>query len=278
MDNVSVSVVIPNYNGGEYLDQCIESVLFQTVRPVEIIIADDASIDCSLRIVKDWSKKYDSIRLIQSKENRGLAKNKHEAILAARGSLVTTLDSDDFYINESKLQNEISVLQQARCSGIENAIAYSQVAIVDEAGSLIRINGERDSSEGNIFFEMITRSLSFVPRDFMFTKEQYLRSGGFDLEAKLYVDWNLKLRLARENEFYCTHQLGVAYRRHGAGMSKASKSVHAKWIKHGFDNNVQHLSFGEKMKAYPLLYSRLFKILLAQMPFVVCIKRVFANR
>ena len=257
-----VSVIIPNYNGCNFLEECIKSVLSQTIVPDEIIVSDDASTDQSVKILKELAAKYSVIKLLERKKNVGLAVNKHEAVMASSSKYVTFLDSDDFYINHKKIENELTLLDHYVSKGLDNVITYSQVAIVDECGSVIKVNGLTNAAEGDIFFDILTRGLSFVPRDFMLTKEQYLRSGGFDLDTKLYVDWNLKLKLAENNLFFCTHDLGVAYRKHGFGMSSASKLLHTKWMIHGFSNNVGKLSFQEKIRAYPIFYSKITKMIL----------------
>lgn len=260
-----VSVIIPNYNGCKFIEQCIQSVLTQTVLPDEIIVSDDASTDQSVKVIKQLAAKNSVIRVLERKNNVGLALNKHEAVMASSSKYISFLDSDDFYINHKKIENELNILDNYVSKGANNVIAYSQVAIVDECGSVIKVNGLNNAAEGDIFFDMLTRRLSFVPRDFMLTKEQYLRSGGFDLDTKLYVDWNLKLRLAKNNFFFSTHNLGVAYRKHESGMSKAKKLVHAKWMMHGFRNNIRHLSFNKKVKAHTIFYSKIGKMILIDM-------------
>lgn len=73
-----LTVIIPNYNKEKYLEQCIQSVINQTYRPIEIIIVDDCSSDSSKEIIETFEKKYPYIKSIFQKKNGGvsLARNK----------------------------------------------------------------------------------------------------------------------------------------------------------------------------------------------------------
>ena len=68
----NLSVLIPYFNHGNYLQECLNALLNQTLPPDEIIIADDASTDGSVEILKDFSIRYPQIKLILHKEHKGL--------------------------------------------------------------------------------------------------------------------------------------------------------------------------------------------------------------
>lgn len=72
-----VSVIVPVYNVSQYLDRCLDSLVNQTLRDIEIICINDASTDNSLEIVRSWEKKDDRIKVIDFPENRmcGTARN-----------------------------------------------------------------------------------------------------------------------------------------------------------------------------------------------------------
>jgi hypothetical protein len=72
-------------------------------------------------------------------------------------------------------------------------------------------------------------------------KSEYINAGGLDLSLKLYEDWDLKIRLASQNEFYYTGTQGTAYRRHGRGLSAAPLKEHINVMKKIFDKNI-HLA------------------------------------
>lgn len=96
MDNVLVSVIVPVYNSEKYLEECIDSIVNQTLRNIEIIFVDDGSTDSSLTILEQYQKNDDRIRIIRQKNQfAGVARN--NGLKAATGKYVIFLDSDDFF-------------------------------------------------------------------------------------------------------------------------------------------------------------------------------------
>lgn len=92
-----ISVVIPTYNAAKFIGFAIESIVRQTYTDWELIIVDDCSTDDTVAVVERYRKANDKIRLIERKSNSGGArKPRYDGILAARGGLVTHIDSDDF--------------------------------------------------------------------------------------------------------------------------------------------------------------------------------------
>ncbi len=89
--NLLVSVIIVNYNGSVYLDECISSLLAQTYPAIEIIFVDNGSSDGSCEYVK---KNFPSVKIIANDENLGFAKGNNIGIKAAKGELIATLNND----------------------------------------------------------------------------------------------------------------------------------------------------------------------------------------
>lgn len=91
----AVSVIIPLYNVEAYVGQCLDSVVNQTLKSVEIICVDDGSQDRSAEIAEEYRKKYPNVKLIR-KENGGLSSARNAGLDAAQGRYVYFLDSDDY--------------------------------------------------------------------------------------------------------------------------------------------------------------------------------------
>lgn len=89
-----VSIVVPVYNMEHYLSQCIESIIAQTHRALEIIIVNDGSSDRSLDIAHDLARK-DSRIVVIDKPNGGVSSARNEGIERMQGSYVTFVDADD---------------------------------------------------------------------------------------------------------------------------------------------------------------------------------------
>ena len=94
--DIKVSVIVPIYNACDYLRPALDSVIYQTLREIEIICVDDGSTDSSLEILKEYQKNDDRVRIVtEANAGPGLARN--NGLGRARGDYVTFLDADDFY-------------------------------------------------------------------------------------------------------------------------------------------------------------------------------------
>lgn len=92
---VEISVILPVYNSEDYLEGCLDSLLNQTFKDMEILCIDDGSSDGSLDILKEYEKADNRITVI-SQENMGVAKTRNKALELINGNYVYFMDSDDF--------------------------------------------------------------------------------------------------------------------------------------------------------------------------------------
>ena len=92
---VKISVIVPVYNVEKYLKKCLDSILNQTLKDIEVICIDDGSTDSSLQILKEFSNK-DSRVVVISQDNSGPAKTRNKGIELATGEYLTFVDSDDW--------------------------------------------------------------------------------------------------------------------------------------------------------------------------------------
>lgn len=90
-----ISVIIPVYNVEEYLPKCLDSLINQTLKDIEIIVVNDGSPDNSEKIIKEYSKKDKRIVYIE-KENGGQGSARNLGLKKARGEYVSFVDSDDY--------------------------------------------------------------------------------------------------------------------------------------------------------------------------------------
>lgn len=102
MDNIKVSVIVPVYNAENFLEECMDSIVNQTLKEMEIICIDDGSSDDSLNILKNYSK-MDSRVIILNQKNRGPGAARNKALNVARGEYVAFVDADD-WIEEDALR------------------------------------------------------------------------------------------------------------------------------------------------------------------------------
>lgn len=93
---VAVSVIVPVYNVEDCIARCLDSVLGQTLRDMEVICVDDGSPDNSIAVLQDYARRDDRLRIVRQ-ENRGLGGARNTGLRLARGKYVAFIDSDDEY-------------------------------------------------------------------------------------------------------------------------------------------------------------------------------------
>lgn len=93
---IKVSVIVPVYNAEKYLAECLDSVIGQTLREIEIICVDDGSADHSLRILREYAEKDGRLKIIEQ-ANGGGGAARNAGMAAAQGEYLAFLDADDLY-------------------------------------------------------------------------------------------------------------------------------------------------------------------------------------
>lgn len=130
MEKELVSVIIACYNAEKYIDECLESIVNQSYKNIEIIICDDASTDNSYSLLKKWQTKDFRIILLQNEQNVHSAGTRNSCIAIAKGKYILIQDIDDI----SKL-NRIEILLNHI---ITNKIDFvsSNMATIDDSGHI----------------------------------------------------------------------------------------------------------------------------------------------
>ena len=106
-----VSIVIPVYNAEKYIKRCLNSLINQSYKNIEIVIVDDGSKDKSLDIIKEFSKEDKRIKFI-SKENEGPSKARNCGLDNIVGDYIAFIDADD-YIGKDYIKNLISKIEKS---------------------------------------------------------------------------------------------------------------------------------------------------------------------
>lgn len=131
MPGVKVSIVIPVYNMERYLAECLESVVNQTLKEIEILCIDDGSTDGSGEILDEYAQKYPNVLVIHQM-NCGVGEARNKGIKQAAGEFVSFIDPDDFYPNDDVLEvlyNSAITNNVLICGG--SAVKFSNGNIVE---------------------------------------------------------------------------------------------------------------------------------------------------
>ena len=189
-----VSIIIPNYNGGRFLVQCLNSVIKQNYDNKEIIIVDDGSTDESRKIIEkyiDEHSEHNIIAIFQANMNASIARN--EGIKVASGKYVVFLDSDDI------LEDNIIKFCVESMKKNNSDLVIGNYTIINEDNEIVENNkdiiGGKEYKSNNIFSELF--DVNPVPSNKL-----------YDLELiKKMVLFFGNLRIGQDLNFYLKYLL-----------------------------------------------------------------------
>ena len=130
-----VSVAMATYNGERYLEEQLDSILSQTLPPMEIVVCDDSSSDNTVSILEKYSKKF-NVRYVVNESQLGLTANFKKAVSLVAGSgYIALSDQDDIWLPR-KL--ELSALKLKNIDdNIHPSLVYSDLIFVDKTGAVL---------------------------------------------------------------------------------------------------------------------------------------------
>jgi len=201
-----VSVVIATYNRGALLERALDSVLGQTFRDYEVVVADDGSTDDT----EERLKKYGSgVRVLKLEHDGRPSRVRNRAIREASGAFLAFLDSDDAWAPE-KLERQVGLMR--RDPGL--VLCYTDTGFVDEGGRFLFLHSSRERpASGRVLTALLQRN--FIALSTALARADAVRSvGGFEPSLRMAEDWCLWLRLSAKggvafvNERLCTNTVG----------------------------------------------------------------------
>jgi glycosyltransferase involved in cell wall biosynthesis len=234
---MNIAVCITNYNHQEYLAECLDSVLSQSLLPSEIIIVDDASTDGSRNLINQYASLYlDKIKPIFHEQNQGVTPSRNHALQLVTSDYVTFLDSDDTFM-PTKLEMEIKQLTHHPAA----SFVFSNYRFVDSQGALIHdwLESETEIIDKDLLYHVLVRDFPYWA---LFRSElvnyRYWQSVGFyDEHMIIWEDDEMRLRLtAHATAKYCNKVLST-YRRHHSGLSSSKTELHAESLKFMYEKN-----------------------------------------
>ena len=249
MNDYRVSVVIPNYNNADYIEDCIVSIENQTYPIEEIIVVDDCSKDNSLEVLDKLAKEYDNLQVIALKENGGVSHARNTGLAAVKTPYVIFIDGDDIYLNSDKIKNEMALVKKYKEEFGKDIAAYSRTWYLTRDG--VPYEGYRyrykHYNQGNIFKRIVTDKYAFtIMRDYCFSAEYLRRVNGYDEKSCLWEDKDVILKLSKEIEFYYTGEIGTGYRQTQSGLSSKPAKTHIERKREIFNNHTADFSKNKK--------------------------------
>jgi len=146
MQSKLVSIIIPAYNTKDFIYQCIQSVINQTYRNIEIIVINDGSTDGTLEVINSIT---DPRLILVSQENRGCSATKNIGLRISKGDFIQYLDADD-YLSPDKIEKQVDKLSlNENCTAVCKTVIISNNKKIN--GLEIDINLIQNGGKGKDF-------------------------------------------------------------------------------------------------------------------------------
>lgn len=203
----NVAVVMPVFNGGEYLRDAIVSVLRERSADLEVVVVDDGSTDGSGEVAASFGTEVKVLR----QNRRGVAAARNAGVRASDSPYVAFLDADDIWC-DGKLRAQYAYLEGHGIAGL----AYCGSQEVDEGLRVLRTNTPtRNLTLSDL---LLFKNEPVCPSSIVARREVLDEIGGFDERLSTSADWDLLRKALEICEVACVPDAYVMYRLHGDAM------------------------------------------------------------
>lgn len=188
MNNIKVSIIIPVYNCEKYISRCIDSILNQTYKNIEIIAINDGSKDNTKEILNNYAKKYPNIIKHIEQENKGIAKTRNYGIKIATGDYIAFIDNDD-YLDKDYIEKYVNATENSKFD-----VVIGGYRRPDENGKIVQIMELKDCEEW-------TKMRILTPWAKIFKREYILKNDIEFLDTNIGEDlyFNIQAILITDN-------------------------------------------------------------------------------
>lgn len=212
------SVIVANYNNGRFLTKLVDYMLGQTYHNWELIIADDASTDDSLKIIEGLLKRDERIKLVKHTTNKGAGATFKSAMDASSGNIIGMLGADDALTPEA-----LTVMMDAHLKNPAASIITSKAFDCDAELQPIGLCTISGAQPNGISFIHEIYVCNFVT----FKRTAYNLTSGFDPYFQRAVDHDIYLKLEEVGAIGFVDQPVYLYRRHEGGISQGANGKKA---------------------------------------------------
>lgn len=233
----TVSIVTPTYNRGRFIPRLVKNVFSQTYQDFELVIVDDGSTDNTKELVDQQSAEHPGRIRYVHQPNQGSGSARNTGIKHARGRYVAFLDSDDEWLPDY-LVKTIGVLEKG---GYQWTVTGAKRIDIDKDGreldtKLIKCNLQEFSyffkRELSVYEALLTGNVVGETSRIVVLKQALLDVGGFRHHLRLSQDYELWLRLAKNNyKLFITDEPLVLYRK---SVDSVTKTRLVEGLRYGF--------------------------------------------
>jgi glycosyltransferase involved in cell wall biosynthesis len=186
-----ISIILPTYNGSQFIAGSINSVLSQTYKDWELIIISDGSTDETKVVVDQFLRNDKRIIFIENEKNLGIQKTLNKAITLSKGEYIARIDDDDRWVTPTKLAEQLSFFETYQ----DHVLVGTDALVVDTNGTILSKN-IMPKTDKAIRAKMLSKNC-FLHATIMVKKMVVEQVGGYS-EDKLHLhaeDYDLWLRM-----------------------------------------------------------------------------------
>jgi glycosyltransferase involved in cell wall biosynthesis len=220
-----VSVCIDSFNYGRFLPEAIESVLQQSFKDFELVIADDYSTDNSVEIAENYARKDSRIVVEVAPVNRGMVKNRNACLSRARGEYVKLLHADDFLCSRDALSRMVAVLEANRAV----SLVASARRIVNEQSEPIDtwscFKQERPIVGATVINRCLFEQRNLIGGPSAVIFRRALAGRGFDEAFFVMADLEMWFHLLEQGCFAYIREPLCAFRTHSRQQTEKDRSA-----------------------------------------------------
>ena len=274
MNNFKVSVIVNFHNGEKYLKKCLDSIIKQNYKNIEIILWDNGSNDGSSNVIKIF--KDDRIKYIFNKKKIPLYKARNKAIQSSNGELIAFLDSDDWW------EKDYLSSREKIFSNTEFDFFYSNSNFFYEKLNKFKIYKNYKLPEGNIF-NNLSRDYFIIISGVIFRKGIFTKYGLFNESYNIIGDYEFLMKIS---QFCKAHSLNLPllnYRVHDNNFSKLHSKMFYEEFKDWFDKNIiedKNKNYLNNIKYYSikLSYLEISNLILNEKKNFNLLKKIFKHQ
>ncbi len=213
-----VSVIIPAYNAGDFIERTLNSVLNQTYQNLEVLVIDDGSQDRTAQLVREIAQRDRRVQLLQQ-SNLGVAAARNLGIQSAKGEFIAPIDADDIWF-PANIEKQVQCILSA---GLEVGLVYSWSVDIDENDKLTGVFRVVEI-EGDVYGTLVCHYFLGNASCALIRRTCLEEVNGYNSELKKHdaqgcEDWELALRIAENYQFKAVQEFLVGYRKCSGSMS-----------------------------------------------------------
>jgi glycosyltransferase involved in cell wall biosynthesis len=212
-----ISIIMITRNRASFLTQAIKSAQNQSFIDWELIVSDDDSNDDTVTVLASIITNDSRIKYFKNTPALGISGNRNKTISISSGKYIAVLDSDDFWIDNNKLQKQYDFLE----ANPDYVLIGSNIKIIDEKGNFLKET--TFATENEAIRKEILKNNQIPHSTILMRKNLIEKVGNYNEKISCVEDLDLFLKLGKLGKFKNLPEITTAYTRHSSGASHQKK-------------------------------------------------------